>query len=377
MGSSLNKKIYLSPPHLNGEEIKYIQNAIDSNWVAPLGPHVDAFEKEVSEYVGVQNAAALSSGTAALHLALKILDVNEEDFVFCSDLTFVASANAIRYLGATPVFIDAEESSWNMCPKALVKAFKSYMPKAVVVTDLYGQSADYDSIIEICEKFKVPLIEDAAESLGAKFHGQQCGSFGNMAILSFNGNKIITTSCGGMLLSNHKQHIEKAKNISAQAREPVLHYEHKEIGYNYRMSNILAALGRAQLKSLDDYVTKRRNIFNYYKKELNGLDQIEFMPEITNGRSTRWLTAIYFKDFTYNNIESILEKFSLENIEARPLWKPMHLQPVFNGFPFITTQKTVGLSDKFFKRGLCLPSGSNLNQDDQNRIISIINNIFI
>jgi|TARA_Y100000310_G_C20690751_1_gene822048 pyridoxal phosphate-dependent aminotransferase EpsN len=377
LGSSLNKKIYLSPPHLNGEEIKYIQNAIDSNWVAPLGPHVDAFEKEVSEYVGVQNAAALSSGTAALHLALKILDVNEEDFVFCSDLTFVASANAIRYLGATPVFIDAEESSWNMCPKALVKAFKSYMPKAVVVTDLYGQSADYDSIIEICEKFKVPLIEDAAESLGAKFHGQQCGSFGNMAILSFNGNKIITTSCGGMLLSNHKQHIEKAKNISAQAREPVLHYEHKEIGYNYRMSNILAALGRAQLKSLDDYVTKRRNIFNYYKKELNGLDQIEFMPEITNGRSTRWLTAIYFKDFTYNNIESILEKFSLENIEARPLWKPMHLQPVFNGFPFITTQKTVGLSDKFFKRGLCLPSGSNLNQDDQNRIISIINNIFI
>lgn len=369
------EKIYLSPPHLFGEELKYITDAIESNWIAPVGPHVDAFEKEVSEYVGVRHAAALSSGTAALHLALKILGVNEEDYVFCSDFTFVASANAIRYLGATPVFIDSEETSWNMCPKALEKAFQSYKPKAVVVTDLYGQSADYNSIAKICKKFKVPLIEDAAESLGAKFHGQQCGSFGEMAILSFNGNKIITASSGGMLLSNHEQYIEKAKNISSQAREPAFHYEHKEVGYNYRLSNILAALGRAQLKLLDDYVLKRRNIFDYYKKELDGLDQIGFMPEITNGVSTRWLTTIYFKKFTYKDIESILKKFSLANIETRPLWKPMHLQPVFNGFPFITTQKMMSLSAQLFEKGLCLPSGSSLTRDDQNRVISIINKI--
>jgi len=279
-------------------------------------------------------------------------------------------------LGATPVFIDAEATSWNMCPKALEKAFESYMPKAVVVTDLYGQSADYSSILEICNKYNVTLIEDAAESLGAEYMGKKCGSFGDMAILSFNGNKIITTGGGGMLLSENKSFTDKAKKLSTQSREPALHYEHKEIGYNYRMSNILAGIGRAQLKSLDNYVKKRRNIFNYYKKELDGLEQIVFMPEITNGISTRWLTAIYFKDFIYKDIESILEKFSLENIEARPLWKPMHLQPVYNGFPFITTQKTVGLSHEFFKKGLCLPSGSNLTQDDQDRIISIINNIF-
>jgi pyridoxal phosphate-dependent aminotransferase EpsN len=367
-----HKKIYLSPPHLSGEEIKYISDAIDSNWIAPLGPHVDAFEKEVSKYVGVGHAAALSSGTAALHLALKILGVNEKDFVFCSDLTFVASANAIRYVGATPVFIDAEETSWNMCPKALEKAFESYKPKAVIVTNLYGQSADYNSIATICRKYDVTLIEDAAESFGAKFHGQQSGSFGEISILSFNGNKIITTGGGGMLLSNNKNFTDKARKLATQSREPVLHYEHKEIGYNYRMSNILAGIGRAQLKSLDGFVSKRRNIFLYYKKHLGVLNQIEFMPEIDNGISTRWLTTICFKDFTYKDIESIIKKFSIENIEARPLWKPMHLQPVFKGLPFVSNYGGQGLSGQLFQQGLCLPSGSNLSKTDQDRIIGLL-----
>lgn len=372
MNISLNKKIYLSPPHLNGDELEYISDAIESNWIAPLGPHVDAFEKEISEYIGVNHAAALSSGTAALHLALEILGVKKGDFVFCSDLTFIACANAICYLGAIPVFIDSEKSSWNMCPDSLKIAFKSHKPKAVVVTNLYGQSANYAELSAICEKHNVPIIEDAAESLGAEYDGKKCGSFGELAILSFNGNKIITTSGGGMLLSQNPSYIEKSKILSTQAREDALHYEHKVVGYNYRMSNILAALGRAQLKSLDGFVSKRRNIFLYYKKHLGVLNQIEFMPEIDNGISTRWLTTICFKDFTYKDIESIIKKFSIENIEARPLWKPMHLQPVFKGLPFVSNYGGQGLSGQLFQQGLCLPSGSNLSKTDQDRIIGLL-----
>ncbi len=374
MSNSSGKKLYLSPPHLNGDEINYISNAIESNWVAPLGPHVDAFEEEVSQYVGVNHAAALSSGTAALHLALKILGVKKGDHVFCSDLTFIASANAIRYLDAIPVFIDAEPASWNMCPKALLKAFDSYSPKAVIVTDLYGQSANYENLSEICNAHKIQLIEDAAESLGAEFQGRKCGSFGDMAILSFNGNKIITTSGGGMLLSNNKNYIEEAKKLSTQAREDAIHYEHNRVGYNYRLSNILAAIGRAQLKSLDDYVNKRRDIFNYYKNQLDNFDQIEFMPELENSISTRWLTVLRFQDFSYNDIKSLVEKFSLENIEAKPLWKPMHLQPVFKGLSFISSQDPDGFSGELFQQGICLPSGSALNTDEQGLIIEVIKN---
>ena len=371
MSNTPNKKIYLSPPHLNGEEIDFIKDAIDSNWIAPLGPHVDAFESEVADYVGVKQAAALSSGTAGLHLALEMLGVQKGDHVFCSDLTFVASANAIRYLNAIPVFIDAEPTSWNMSPSALEKAFESISPKAVIVTDIYGQSADYKSIAEICNKHQTPIIEDAAESLGAEYNRKKCGSFGEMAILSFNGNKIITTSGGGMLLSDRSEFVLKAKKLSTQSREEALHYEHTQVGYNYRLSNILAALGRAQLKSLDQYVEKRREIFNYYYNNLNNIDGIRFMPEIENGKSTRWLSVVLLKNINHEKIEDIIRSFSEENIEVRPIWKPMHLQPVFEDASFYYNgQKPISAS--LFEHGLCLPSGSDLSKNDLNRIIELL-----
>ena len=366
-----HKKIYLSPPHLNGEEIDFIKDAIDSNWIAPLGPHVDAFESEVADYVGVKQAAALSSGTAALHLALEMLGVQKGDHVFCSDLTFVASANAIRYLNAIPVFIDAEPTSWNMSPSALEKAFESVLPKAVIVTDIYGQSADYKLIAEICDKHQTPIIEDAAESLGAEYNRKKCGSFGEMAILSFNGNKIITTSGGGMLLTDRSEFVLKAKKLSTQSREEALHYEHAQVGYNYRLSNILAALGRAQLKSLDQYVEKRRKIFNYYYNNLKDIEGIRFMPEIENGKSTRWLSVVLMENINHDKIEDIIRSFSEENIEVRPIWKPMHLQPVFEDASFYyNSQKPISAS--LFEHGLCLPSGSDLSKNDLNRIIELL-----
>jgi len=366
-----HKKIYLSPPHLNGEEIDFIKDAIDSNWIAPLGPHVDAFESEVADYVGVKQAAALSSGTAGLHLALEMLGVQKGDHVFCSDLTFVASANAIRYLNAIPVFIDAEPTSWNMSPSALEKAFESVLPKAVIVTDIYGQSADYKLIAEICDKHQTPIIEDAAESLGAEYNRKKCGSFGEMAILSFNGNKIITTSGGGMLLTDRSEFVLKAKKLSTQSREEALHYEHAQVGYNYRLSNILAALGRAQLKSLDQYVEKRRKIFNYYYNNLKNVEGIRFMPEIENGKSTRWLSVVLMENINHDKIEDIIRSFSEENIEVRPIWKPMHLQPVFEDASFYYNgQKPVSAS--LFEHGLCLPSGSDLSKNDLNRIIELL-----
>jgi len=369
--NTLHKKIYLSPPHLNGEEIDFIKDAIDSNWIAPLGPHVDAFESEVADYVGVKQAAALSSGTAALHLALEMLGVQKGDHVFCSDLTFVASANAIRYLNAIPVFIDAESTSWNMSPSALEKAFESVLPKAVIVTDIYGQSADYKLIAEICDKHQTPIIEDAAESLGAEYNRKKCGSFGEMAILSFNGNKIITSSGGGMLLTDRSEFVLKAKKLSTQSREEALHYEHAQVGYNYRLSNILAALGRAQLKSLDQYVEKRREIFNYYYNNLNNIEGIRFMPEIENGKSTRWLSVVLMENINHDKIEDIIRSFSEENIEVRPIWKPMHLQPVFEGAAFhYNGQKPI--SAGLFEHGLCLPSGSGLSKNDLNRIIELL-----
>jgi len=365
------KTIYLSPPHLNGEEINFIQDAIDSNWIAPLGPHVDQFENEVADYIGVNHAAALSSGTAALHLALKIIGVKSGDYVFCSDLTFVATINAIKYLDAKPIFIDSEESSWNMCPKSLDMAFRKYSPKAIIVTDLYGQSADYSSISEICNNYQTPIIEDAAESLGAEYNDRKCGSFGEMSILSFNGNKIITTSGGGMLLSNNESYIAKARKLATQSREEAVHYEHAQVGYNYRMSNILAALGRAQLISLSNYVEKRRNIFEYYYNNLKGINGITFMPEIKQGKSSRWLSVILLKNKTHDKIEEIIKLFEIEGIETRPIWKPMHLQPIFSDTPFFHNSLNP-LSKDLFDHGLCLPSGSSLKNDDMDKIINIL-----
>ena len=369
--SNQKKTIYLSPPHLNGEEINFIQDAIDSNWIAPLGPHVDQFENEMADYTGMTYAAALSSGTAALHLALKIIGVKSGDYVFCSDLTFVATVNAIKYLDAKPIFIDSEKSSWNMCPESLQMAFSKYDPKAIIVTDLYGQSADYDSISEICNNSQTPIIEDAAESLGAEYNNRKCGSFGDMSILSFNGNKIITTSGGGMLLSNNEDYINQAKKLAAQSREETIHYEHTQIGYNYRMSNILAALGRAQLKSLNSYVDKKRNIFEYYFNNLKKIDDITFMPEIKNGKSSRWLSVILLKEKTHDHIEQIIKGFEKECIETRPIWKPMHLQPIFANTPFYYSSLNP-LSKSLFEHGLCLPSGASLTDNDMNRIINIL-----
>ena len=361
-------KIYLSPPHMSGNELALIEDAIKSNWIAPLGPHVDEFEKEVSAYLGVKDAAALSSGTAALHLSLKILGIKKGDYVFCSDLTFVASANSISYLSAIPIFIDSELKSWNMCPESLEEAFKKYSPKAVIVTDLYGQSADYYEIIKICEKNSVPIIEDAAESLGASYDNKKCGSFGEMAIVSFNGNKIITTSGGGMLLSNNQDYIIKARKLASQAKEDYLHYEHVELGYNYRMSNIIAAIGRAQLKVLDSYVKIRRKIFNNYKENLIDNKNINFIPELDLSYSTRWLTVMQINN---NSVNSLINHLISKNIEARPVWKPMHLQPLYINNDFIKIQDK-SISKQLFDNGLCLPSGSNLATEDQIKVIEEI-----
>ena len=370
-----NNKIYLSPPHMSGEELRLIKDAIKSNWIAPLGPQVDKFEKEISTYLGVKDAAALSSGTAALHLSLNILGVKKNDYVFCSDLTFVASANAISYLGAIPIFIDSEEKSWNMCPDSLEEAFKKFSPKAVIVTDIYGQSADYHEILNICKKHNVPIIEDAAESLGASYGEKKCGSFGEMAILSFNGNKIITTSGGGMLLSNNQKYIKKARKLASQAKENYLHYEHVELGYNYRMSNIIAAIGRAQLKVLDKYVQLRREIFNYYKENLIENKKIDFMPEPEGSFSTRWLTVLQINKNSKFSVNSLINHLINENIEARPVWKPMHLQPLYLKSDFIKI-KEKSISKKLFNNGLCLPSGSNLTTKDQIKVIKEIKSFF-
>ena len=370
-----NNKIYLSPPHMSGEELRLIKDAIKSNWIAPLGPQVDKFEKEMSTYLGVKDAAALSSGTAALHLSLNILGVKKNDYVFCSDLTFVASANAISYLGAIPIFIDSEEKSWNMCPESLEEAFKNFLPKAVIVTDLYGQSADYYEILNICNRYNVPIIEDAAESLGASYGEKKCGSFGEMAIVSFNGNKIITTSGGGMLLSNNQEYIKKARKLASQAKEDYLHYEHIELGYNYRMSNVIAAIGIAQLKVLDKYVKLRRKIFNFYKESLIENQNINFMPEPEGSFSTRWLTVLQINQNSKFLANSLIDHLINKNIEARPVWKPMHLQPLYKNNIFVKIQDK-SISKKLFENGLCLPSGSNLSAKDQIQVVEEIKSFF-
>ncbi|WP_342432770.1 aminotransferase class I/II-fold pyridoxal phosphate-dependent enzyme [Neobacillus sp. FSL H8-0543] len=372
------EKIYLSLAHMSGNEQKYINNAFDMNWVAPLGPNVDGFEKEIASFVGVNDAVAVSSGTAAIHLALQLLEIKRGDRVFCSTLTFVASANPILYQGAVPVFIDSEPDTWNMSPQALERALKEAelegtLPKAVIVVHLYGQSAKMDEIIRLCNKYYVPVIEDAAESLGSIYKGKASGTMGIFGIYSFNGNKIITTSGGGMLVSNDGDAINKARFLATQAKDHAPYYQHSKMGFNYRMSNILAGVGRAQLEVLEERVRARRGIFNVYRQYLSELPGISFMNELENTRSNRWLTTLLIeeKDAGISN-RSLIEFLSKENIEARYVWKPLHMQPLFTGALYYSHSENENIAEDLFKKGICLPSGSSMTEVQQMRVINCI-----
>lgn len=382
MISSVKKsRIFLSPPHLSGNEAKYMQEAIETNWIAPLGPNVDAFEKELADYVGVNGAVAVSSGTAAIHLALSLLEVGKGDTVFCSSLTFVASANPILYQGAEPVFIDSEPDTWNMSPKALERALRDAklqgrLPKAVIVVNLYGQSAKMDEIVSFCNEYEVPIIEDAAESLGATYKGIPSGTLGKFGVYSFNGNKIITTSGGGMLVSNDLEALNRARFLATQARDFAPHYQHSTMGYNYRMSNVLAGIGRGQLEVLEERVQARRSVFSKYLVELGHLPGIYFMPELKGTKSNRWLTALTIDEREAGvSVKEILDLMDNENIEARPVWKPLHLQPLFRGMKYFSHQETYSVSDQLFESGICLPSGSNLTNEELNRIVDCIKSL--
>ncbi len=374
-----NHRIWLSPPHMGGTEINYIHEAFTTNWIAPLGPNVDGFEKDLSLYTNVTDTAVLDSGTAAIHLALIILGVKSCDEVICQSFTFSASANPIAYLGATPIFIDSEHDTWNIDPNLLEEAIKSRIskgkkPKAIILVHLYGMPAKIDEIKSIADKYEIPLIEDAAEALGSRYKDKHVGTFGDMGIFSFNGNKIITTSGGGALISNNEEYIKKARFLATQARDDAPHYEHSEIGFNYRMSNIIAGIGRGQMEVMDERVIIRRNNFELYRKELSKFEGIRFLLEPENSFSNRWLTTIIVDPVKTNGItrEDIRFELEKENIESRPLWKPMHLQPVFKDAPHYSN----GTSESLFKDGLCLPSGSNLSENDFERIFLIINNLF-
>ncbi|WLR52977.1 aminotransferase class I/II-fold pyridoxal phosphate-dependent enzyme [Bacillus tianshenii] len=368
------KRIFLSAPHLSGEEKKYVDDAFETNWIAPLGPNVNSFEKELAQYAGVKDAAVFNSGTAAIHLALQLLNVGNGDVVFCSSLTFAASANPILYQNAEPVFIDSEPDTWNMSPVALKRAFEEAekqdrLPKAVIVVNLYGQSADMDEIVPLCERYGVPIIEDAAESLGASYKGKRSGTFGTYGIYSFNGNKIITTSGGGALISNDVESLKRARFLSTQARDPARHYQHSTTGYNYRLSNVLAGVGRGQLEVLDERVKGRRAVFNRYVEALSDVAGLTFMPEPEGYYSNRWLTVLTINPeeagFTRDDVIDVLEE---KNIEARPVWKPLHLQPLFEQFAYYKhTEKSV--SDELFTNGICLPSGTNMSTADQEHVI--------
>lgn len=376
----IDSQILLSTPHMGDSELHFIEEAFRTNWIAPLGPNVDAFERELTEAVGAAHGAAVSSGTAAIHLAVRLLGVKPGDKVFCSTLTFAASANPIVYEGGAPVFIDSEPSSWNMSPIALERAFEvaraeNWMPKAVIVVNLYGQSADFDAILEICNRYGVPVIEDAAESLGATYKGRPSGTLGLMGIYSFNGNKIITTSGGGMLISENEELIKRARFLATQARDPAPHYQHSEIGYNYRMSNILAGVGRGQLEVLKQRVLARRAVFDAYRAGLSGFDALEWMPEPEWSFSNRWLSA-FTLDTTATNlsVSELIGRLGDEMIEARPVWKPMHLQPVFAGARYFGHGNS-SVSDQIFETGVCLPSGSNMTPDEMGRIIGALSSI--
>lgn len=394
----MNPKIWLSSPHMGGDEINFVNDAFNSNWIAPLGPNVNGFEEDLQNYIGVKHAAALSAGTAAIHLSLIMLGVKHGDEVLCQSMTFSASANPIAYQGATPIFVDSENKTWNLDPNLLEDAIKDRIkkgkkPKAIIFVHLYGMPALIDEIVELANKYEIPLIEDAAEALGSRYlsheirsishsdlpheirsisHWEHVGGFGEIGILSFNGNKIITTSGGGALISNNEDYVKKARFLATQARDDAPHYQHSHIGYNYRMSNIVAGIGRGQMKVIDKRVEQRRANYEFYYNELSQFDGITFLQEPEGHFSNRWLTTILVDPKKTNGItrEDIRLNLEKENIESRPLWKPMHLQPIFKDAPNYSN----GTSEKLFEHGLCLPSGSNLTQNDLERIITNIKN---
>lgn len=372
------KRIYLSSPTMHGDEQRFVAEAFDTNWVAPLGPNVNNFETEMTEYTGCGYAAALSSGTAAIHLALKLAGVEQDDIVFVSTLTFSASCNPIAYEKAKPVFIDSEPDTWNMSPEALRKAFEKYPnPKAVVLVHLYGTPAKLDEIIEICNEHKVPLIEDAAESLGSTYNGIHTGTFGKIGIYSFNGNKIITTSGGGMMVSNDEEIVKEARFLSTQARDAARHYQHSKIGYNYRMSNIVAGIGRGQLLHMEEHKRIKNEIYKEYKKAFEDIDAISMNPLNPKGDSNNWLSCMILEEGCAVTPNEIMDALEAENIEARPIWKPMHLQPVFEGYDFFNhNENGISVSEDIFNRGLCLPSDIKNTAEDMEKIIGIIKSFF-
>lgn len=377
---TMNKtKIWLSSPHMGGTEQRYVQEAFDTNWVAPLGPNVNGFEQDIADYLKTGHVAALSSGTAALHLALIILGIEPGDEVICQSMTFSASANPIAYQKAIPVFVDSEADTWNMSPELLEEAIKDRIkkgktPKAIIPVHLYGMPAKMDEIIAIAQRYNIPVIEDAAEALGSTYKGKTCGTFGEMGVLSFNGNKIITTSGGGALVTSDEAGKQKAVFLSTQARDAAPHYQHSHIGYNYRMSNIVAGIGRGQMEVLPLRVEQRRKVFEKYRTALGNIPGISFVEEPQGFYSNRWLTTVLIDPKETNGVtrETIRLALDADNIESRPLWKPMHMQPVFSDAPFYGN----GLSEQLFENGLCLPSGSNLTDEEFERVISIIKTQF-
>lgn len=386
-GIMAGKRIYLSCPTMHGEEQKFVQEAFDTNWVAPLGPNVNAFEKEIAEYTGAGYAAALSAGTAAIHLALRLLGIGEGDVVFVSSLTFSATCNPIVYEKATPVFIDSEKDTWNMDPKALEKAFEKYPnPKAVIIVHLYGTPAKMDEIMEICNAHQVPLIEDAAESLSSTYKGKQTGTFGKIGIYSFNGNKIITTSGGGMLVTDEEALAKKATFLATQARDPARHYQHSQIGYNYRMSNVTAGIGRGQLLHIDEHKAIKQSIYKQFAEAFADIPEITMNPLNPDGDSNCWLSCMTIEEGCSVTPDMIMDALDAENIESRPIWKPMHLQPIFETCDFITAKGSIkdmpveetkiSVSEDLFNRGLCLPSDIKNSKEDMELIISIVRKCF-
>jgi dTDP-4-amino-4,6-dideoxygalactose transaminase len=379
MQTQTKERVWMSSPHMSGREMDMVAEAFSTNWIAPLGPHVDAFEHELADYCGTKGAVVLSSGTAAIHLALIAMDVKPGDFVICQSFTFAATANPIVYLGATPVFIESEPDTWNMCPKSLEIALKSLpkKPKAIMPVHLYGMPAKMDHINLIADAYGVPVLEDAAEALGSTINGQRCGSFGHMGVLSFNGNKIITTSGGGALVSDDLEALAHIRFLSTQARDKAPHYQHSHIGYNYRMSNVLAGIGRAQLEVLPDRISARRAHFDAYKQAFASIQGISMPPEPNGYFSNRWLSTIEVDPNLTGGVtrEDIRLALEAENIESRPLWKPMHMQPIFEGAPYFADPKTGPVSEQLFSNGLCLPSGSNMSSETHTRITRIVTDL--
>lgn len=367
-----NKRILLSSPRMMGKEQEYVNEAFATNWIAPLGPFVNRLEDEFKSYMNLPGACALSSGTAALHLAIKLAGVTQGDYVFCSSLTFAASANPIVYEKAIPVFIDSEPGSYNMSPVALEKAFEKYTPKAVIIVSLYGTPATMDKLLEICEKHNVTVIEDAAESLGATYKGRLIGTFGEYNVISFNGNKIITTSGGGMLLTQNKEAAAKALKWATQSREPARHYEHKEIGYNYRLSNVSAAIGCGQFEHLHELIQIKQDIFNRYCEGFKDIKEIVMLKEDADRTSTHWLSVMRLENSKVTPLE-IIEALDAANIEARPIWKPMHLQPVFKDCDFFNhNDDFISVSEELYNTGMCLPSDANMTEVEQDKVITSI-----